>query len=502
MARTADVWTKQEVKELCEGIDEVVKNGYQSVEKAVAHIWRFIKARGSRRTIEEVGEKLVDLGRPHKLTAAKLMRNWKEHKGKVTPATNSSPGSSRVSRMSSRQANRTGRGSTGRSSASISSRPATKGNPKMSENVRLQSSQTSPDQAAREPRIGVDEEVAGEENDEEGAEEENGEKASDDVWPASMYAPTEGEIKMIQEWRAFKNKKRYQSVSPEEETEQSFRTILEHIESGVEAFCEAQSVAHLSTSRMTRGVLELARILLPVQLRERAEKALKALSGDGALDISLILRAFSMAAVYKWVLIEFPEIPRLMHGSVEAYLLGAFRDYVPSAAQQFQEAVDIQYLENVVEPTLEYKARHCQCELFDIFVSLRVPLESRFDSPQDQATPSGTNSAHRQDHLDQWQQHMDAAFLEALRLRLSMAKSDGIFSFTMVQQGEKFDQAKMSPLAHIYAKVTRDNLVGLCLRPTITYTPRNPSRREVGQIFPQLKALVTVEGFEVNKTEL
>ena len=72
----------------------------------------------------------------------------------------------------------------------------------------------------------------------------------------------------------------------------------------------------------------------------------------------------------------------------------------------------------------------------------------------------------------------------------------------MVQQGDSFDRRKMSPLAKLYANVTPESKVLLCLSPLIKSSMPDVSPGGKSFDMVDIKAKVIMEGFEINETGL
>lgn len=296
MTKQKRTWTKNETEQLYAGLDNVARTAFRSYELSLPQIQEPIKkplGRKARLTKSQVQTKLRELASGLKVTAIDLVRDWDQYRDEIVGETKSKP-----NRRSSQPARNKDAKSPEQSSANTSPSQAAQ------DIAKSLPPQVSSDEPAEEADIESGDPL------EDNAGGEEGEDDSDDIWPATMFPPSENEIAMINAWRGFRSRNCYTARAPERETEHTFARILDHIKKGVDSFCEAQSVAHLSTTNMTRGVLELARMLLPVYTREDVEQGMKALFGDAALDLSLILRAFAAAAVTVGSLPSFPE-PRI-----------------------------------------------------------------------------------------------------------------------------------------------------------------------------------------------
>ena len=160
------------------------------------------------------------------------------------------------------------------------------------------------------------------------------------------------------------------------------------------------------------------------------------------------------------------------------------------------------YLEDVVEPSLPELAVRYQCNIFDIFFSLRVPPGPpepwQLDVPQQ--TSSDRGIASLRGHQMEYQRSMREAFHTALQFRMQMAKSDPEDQFTasFVHVGEEFDEAWMKVASSQVSDhdLTADHSVLLCLCPGINRTTGSFGNRRTDCI---LKALVMVEGFSIDE---
>ena len=112
-------------------------------------------------------------------------------------------------------------------------------------------------------------------------------------------------MEFLDGWRNYRHKRRILARPLNADIERRLCKVLGLLRDGIDAFCNAQPIAHLTTARMTRATFELAQEFLPASGRTQVEESLRTLFGDPTAEISLVLRAFAIAAVN----VRFPRIP-------------------------------------------------------------------------------------------------------------------------------------------------------------------------------------------------
>jgi len=278
--------------------------------------------------------------------------------------------------------------------------------------------------------------------------------------------------------------------------EGTMERILGHVKEGVTAFTEAHPVAHISIVRLTEATTTLARSLVPAGGREQTRQKLRGLAGDPALRPSLILRAFAGAAIAKWALEDFPEFPGLPATSVQQQTLLMIKQYLPALSINLTDALEVEYFDSVIAPKLPHLARRFQLELYDILFSLRAPLEPPFDTPTGHQPEDVQAFPERDRRLRDWQIHIENAFLEALQLRLMLAKTGRLFDFELSVQGTGYEDYTMKPLCRIVAEATPENSVLLCLSPIIRSSARQKHMGGGRQESLNVKTYVILEGLQ------
>ncbi|KAJ9616956.1 hypothetical protein H2200_000676 [Cladophialophora chaetospira] len=501
MAKEGPVWTRDKLKQLYGALDEAVKTASGSNLYSAA-VDLIVAATGL--TKAQVTNKLRALGRELKpnLNKEEFIEKWTANSAQFKKS------GSDTGRRSPR--------SSSRASVRASSRPSEEG-------ARSKPSQSSKSTTLREQdTVHVDHQEAASDGEQDngnhgeqinGGDEEgdkpvskqpgdNSDEDEEDDSDREEIALEPEEIEMIQAWRRRMENRRFGAPPRTMDTKRLLSNIWRLVNDAVESFCKAQPIAFVSTAKMTRATVDLARTFVNGSGRFQVEECLRTLFGDPALSVSLILRTFASAAITAWVFEEFPQYRAPPENSELGASLEAFAEYIPQAAHETRQALEIRYFETVVEPTFPLLARQYQIDLFDIFLSLRAAPEPHFDSPNEDPDASQAFQ-FRQQHQAEWVAHIEAAFLAALNLRSSMAKSTSIFIFNTFRQGDQFDDKRMKAMVETRdtKRITSQHQILLCMSPKITKYRRDTS----GQLkdrFPVAEAKVIIEGFEVSYPSL
>lgn len=171
-----------------------------------------------------------------------------------------------------------------------------------------------------------------------------------------------------------------------------------------------------------------------------------------------------------------------------------------TAVYDIKQTLEVNYFETVIEPSFPSLARQYEIDLFSIFSSLIAIIEPDSDSPRNRRPEDVQSFESRRQHLPEWATHIEKAFLNALKLRLLMAKSDSIFQFELYPLGSQFDANIMEALVPIVseANLNPEQLTLLCMSPRITSSRRASPLASISVA----EARVVIEGFEVDYTLL
>ncbi|KAJ9616953.1 hypothetical protein H2200_000673 [Cladophialophora chaetospira] len=505
------VWTPDRLDLMYQALDESNQNGSGSASWTEA--CQLIEKKTGF-TSQQVVAKIRSLGQKHnpKLSREAFVQNWSNHsaffRGGSAAKGRQSPRRSGTSGCSSSRASQRGRQSptaTNNLNNGAAAGPRQTQSPK-EQPEGLASAKGRDIQSERDDQTPVGQHLASDgdgdedgedeeqedqdyDEEEEDEEDEQGERENEGL----LLSAKEGE--MIHAYRSYRHTRHFEPAPLSVDIEIRLREVLRSLDRGINAFAKAHPIAHLTTARMTRAPFELARQLLPGPSRTQIEEALRTLFSDPALNVSLVLRGFAIAAVTTWVFQEFPEYEPPSAESALNQNLDIFAEYIPPAARDVREALELNFFEEVVEPTFPALVLEYRAALFDILFSLRVPPEPLSDLPEGQSPEKAPGFAFRQKQQSEWAKHIDKAFLDALNLRSLLAKSSNVFKFKLLRQGERFDAERMTPMIKMYVKANTQHRVLLGLSPVVSCYDRVFGRAST---LVSIKAKVALEGFEVD----
>ncbi|OCT52591.1 hypothetical protein CLCR_09994 [Cladophialophora carrionii] len=491
MTKRAIVWTPKKLEKLYEALDEIAETG-SGVTPWLEALELMHEKTGLSKV--QVSDKLRGLAQKHnlKLNREELVRRWAE----VSVYFKEADPNTKIVRHSQsprRSPTRSNR-ATSRASQRHTQSPKSVNNPNPPKHTQDQLYGT----ASNEVQGNGEQHNASSREDDaptnSGCDNRagNNENNNDAEEPVMMLEIEPYEWDMIHAWRDCMHGKRFLTPMSQDAMRLALSDIWSLLNEGVKSFCKAQPVAHLTTGKMSRPTFELARTFTSGCWRPDVDECLNTLFGDPALNVPLILRAFAAAAITSSLLIDpRQQVPH----SITVWRCS------PDAARDTKEAMEVEYFENVVAPTLPQLAKQYRHDLFDVFSSLRAPLERHFYPQENQNAEDAPDFAFRKQQHSDWATNVEKAFLDALKLRLRLAKSKSLYEFKLIRQGQKFEAESMVPMVPKAERATSQNLVLQCLSPAISYYQRAEHGRS-GPRWPQVHAKVILEGLEVDENAI
>jgi hypothetical protein len=280
-------WTPQQMEVLCDALDDIARAGSSTVDRTAEYVEIRLAAQlepgDSGPAKPEILYKLREVAQQVGTTAGRLVKEWVQHKDAVKktfrPATSSpKPRSSRaptqpVDDPTTKSGDHTGHGNGTATTETADRSPADEDE----SHARTQPDE-QPQHRVRPTRI-----------------------------PKDPNDLTVRDYEYIQEelmdtWQYTGHNRRFNEAFESPETQAHFDSILQDIETGVEAFCKAHPFTDLTASKLTSSSLELARkMVLGPKERSAIEPQLRTLFGDPFLTKEIVLRAFAAAAITYWV---------------------------------------------------------------------------------------------------------------------------------------------------------------------------------------------------------
>ncbi|ETI24611.1 hypothetical protein G647_03980 [Cladophialophora carrionii CBS 160.54] len=471
------IWTPRKLEKLYEALDEIAETGSGVTPWPEAFELMHEKTGLSK---VQVSDKLRGLGQKHnlKLNREELVRRWAEVSVNFNQATS-------------------------RASHSYTQSPKSDNNPNPPKHThdQLYGAASNEVQGNGEQHNDSSREADAPTNSGCDNHADNNENNNDAEEPVMMLEIAPYEWDMIHAWRDFMHGKRFLSPMSREDVSRELSHTWRLLIEGIKSFCKAQPIAHLTTAKLSRPTLELARTFTTGYRRPDVDECLNTLFGDPALNVPLILRAFAAAAITTWVFADFPSYRPPPTGSALAHCLKVLAHFNSHAARDTEEAMEVEYFDNVIAPTLPQLAKQYRHDLFVGFSNLRVPLERHFYPQENQNAENAPDFAFRKQQHSDWAAHIEKAFLVALKLRLELAKSKSVWEFNFIRQGQKLEDNLMVPMVSKAEKPTPKNLVLQCLSPATSYYQRG-ERGHTGSKCLHVYAKVIVEGLAVNEAAL
>ncbi|OQU96890.1 hypothetical protein CLAIMM_02911 [Cladophialophora immunda] len=489
MARKRRQWSVEETKGLYKALDESVNEGAntfaQSVEKIKQHLLTILKKGNSQLSEKQVKTKLHGLGKKVGVSGEKLVSEWDRHRRQFVarshhqqsasppPGTSSLHGSNSVPPQDPEQQSVDPLSPV----ASNAPAPATDNPPSSSSSSSGSLSYDAASNAAHE----ID---------------NSSPKPFNRVLALLSRVKLPGyesfDDILNTAWSISGEARRWGDGPSNIDSFRSFAGITLDIEHGIDAFCKAFPIAHLTSSNLTRASLRLGRTLCLLWDRTSVDSTLNSLLADPFMSTQVILRAFAGAAIFEWVFVDADSpfslscptaIPKPMSGN----LLEFCEEYLPVFAASMETEEKLSYLDLVIKPMIPGLARQFAKDLFDALVSLCV-------SP---APPANLMQWEHPTHEAQ----AANAFLAALKFSLIIrrAKPGLEFQLQYPKIGACFDHETMTSADRRSngSKLSQDNKVALALCPIIWENYGLPHNRKRHCLH---KALVMVEGLGIDET--
>jgi hypothetical protein len=149
----------------------------------------------------------------------------------------------------------------------------------------------------------------------------------------------------------------------------------------------------------------------------------------------------------------------------------------------------LDYLENIIRPSLAASAESLQARLLEVFIGLRVIPPTEMGGKNKQFLTEGARDYDLRYHqLTECQEHLDVAFLKALDLRVTLAKSQLKYDFRFPRQGDEFQQW-MEQIPQAIPALEGKSRICLCLRPAIFSRGRIEGSLKTKLVIPALVML-------------
>ncbi|KIW30964.1 uncharacterized protein PV07_02650 [Cladophialophora immunda] len=316
----------------------------------------------------------------------------------------------------------------------------------------------------------------------------------DTDFPFRRYsmALEEWEFNFLNYLREHRGDTGYMAPLPKQHIQNILQKTMKLIDESFSHFALGTRTVMPTSSGLTGEALELSCLLVDSPRDGPTDRRLKALIAGPHMCDQILFRAYTAAAIYEWVLKPFDD--NLRHipspNCEQCTIFNICEQYNHYIARNVSVKRANQYIDKVIRPALPRRASEIQEKLYKVLISISIP-SARVGKPENKGFEL------QDQKLRQWQEHVEAALLDLLDMRTTMAKCSLVYGFRLPAVGCLFDGDWMEPAHPENEGFARDDHVYLCLRPAVFAQNRLENTAPPVLVSP---ALVMLEGYEVDLT--